>query len=112
MLTTSCLAIKAASLLALGQQEDAGEIARQALQLLDAYHGEGPYFPQRDYWMCYETLHALQRNDLANHAVALARQHLLQQVSRIQNPQRRASFLDQVSFNRAIYQTIQAGVNS
>lgn len=104
--TTSALAIIATAQVALNQSPDALSTARKALQILDDCHGEGPDFPQRDYWMCYQVLQDLGETTLATHALAAAHRLLMQQSQRITDAVMRQSYLANVGFNRNILQTV------
>lgn len=102
--TTADLAIIAMTQLALNQRSAALVTVQQALQILDDCHGEGPDFPQRDYWMCYEVLQQLGETELAQHALAAAQHLLIRQADRIKDENMRRAYLENVSFNRSIFQ--------
>ncbi|MCE7987412.1 MAG: hypothetical protein DYG89_40105 [Caldilinea sp. CFX5] len=105
--TTSDLAIIATAQLALNRQDEALAAVRKALQILDDCKGEGPDFPQRDYWMCHQVLHTLGETKLATHALTKAHNLLMQQAHRINSLDMRDSYLKNVSFNRSILQAVE-----
>jgi tetratricopeptide (TPR) repeat protein len=100
--TTSDLATLAVAQLALGNRTEALSLARETLQILDMCNGEGPDFPQRDYWMCYEVLQSLGESVLARHALESAHRLLAERTQRISDPNMRVSFLDNISIHRRI----------
>jgi tetratricopeptide (TPR) repeat protein len=94
---TAVYATLAAAQLALGNHSAAELSARAALAILDDCGGEGPDFPQRDYWLCAQTLAALGRTKAARHAEEQALALLLQRAERISNPSLRHSYLTHVA---------------
>lgn len=104
--TTADLAIIAKAQLALNHGSAALTTVRQALQILDDCDGEGPDFPQRDYWMCYEVLQQLGETVLAQHALTSAQRLLTRQAEKIKDTAMRRSYLERVSFNRSILQAV------
>lgn len=109
--TTSDLSIIAVAQLALQNEVEALEAVRKALKILDECDGEGPDFPQRDYWLCYQVLQALGEKPLAAHALASAHRLLMRQADRISDPAMRRSYLDNVAFNRNILQAVNGVTN-
>ncbi|MEZ4731340.1 MAG: tetratricopeptide repeat protein [Caldilineaceae bacterium] len=110
--TTSDLSIIAIAQLALQNEGKALEAVRKALNILDECDGEGPDFPQRDYWLCYQVLQALEEKPLAAHALASAHRLLMRQAERISDPDMRRSYLDNVAFNRSILQAVNGSTGS
>jgi predicted ATPase/class 3 adenylate cyclase len=108
--TTSALTIIATAHLALNNRFDARTSIYKALQILDDCEGEGPDFPQRDYWMCYEVLRTLGETKLADQALTAAYRLLMQQSEQINDSTMRRSYIENVAFNRSIRQAI--GENS
>jgi predicted ATPase/class 3 adenylate cyclase len=108
---TSDLAIMAVAQLALKNEIEALANANKALQILDGCNGEGPDFPQRDYWMCHQVLQALGETYRATHALGAAHRLLMQQAQRINEPIMRRSYLENVAFNRSILQAINGNNN-
>jgi len=87
---------------AIGNKTQAFDYVNEALTILDKCKGEGPDFPQRDYWVCYQVLQAMGETPRAQHALASAHRLLMQQAQRISDETMRMSYLSQVSFNRSI----------
>ena len=104
--TTSDLAIIATAQLALNQPTEAFATACQALEILDNCAGEGPDFPHRDYWMCYQVFQTLGEKLRAAQALTSAHRLLIQQSQRISNLEMRRSYLENVTFNRSILEAI------
>ncbi|MBX3010181.1 MAG: tetratricopeptide repeat protein [Caldilineaceae bacterium] len=103
---TTNLTILAAAHLALGHQTQALSYTNKALEILDHCHGEGPDFPQRDYWMCYQVLQTLEKPALATLALSSAHRLLMRQAERIHDRDMRRSYLENVPFNWHILQAI------
>ncbi|MEZ4864075.1 MAG: DUF2791 family P-loop domain-containing protein [Caldilineaceae bacterium] len=106
--TTSVLATLAQGQYRLERKAEAIATAQETIRILDACAGEGPDFPQRDYWMCYEVLHAVGEITLANRVLAAAYHLLQQQAQRISDPAMRRSYLENVPFNQRILQTVNS----
>ncbi|MCL4833046.1 MAG: tetratricopeptide repeat protein [Caldilineaceae bacterium] len=92
--------------LALGRLTEAAAFADQALALLNECADEGVDFPHRDYWYCAEVLLAAGRPADAANAKSAARRLLQGKAEKISDPLLRASFLENVSFNREIWAAI------
>ncbi len=92
--------------LAQNQQEMAEQYVRKALEFLDKSRGEGLDFPHRDYWRCAQVLQAMGRPADAEDARSVARRMLLEKAEKISDPVMRASFLENVAFNREILAAI------
>jgi tetratricopeptide (TPR) repeat protein len=86
--------------LALGDREKALHYIHEALEILDLSGGEGPDYPHRDYFRCYQVLQACGRPDDAARALTSAHQLLMERVAKISDPHLRRLFLDNISFNR------------
>jgi adenylate cyclase len=100
--TTAVLATLAVAYLALGDERKALSYAHQAVALLDACSGDGPDYPQRDYWVCHQVFQALGEPALAQHALQAARRLLMTNADKITDPHMRESFLRNISHNRTI----------
>lgn len=91
----------ARAFLTLGREMEAQDYAYRSLALLDE-GGDGPDFPQRDYWNCAHVLEALGQQEDAEKARAAARLLLSEKIAKISDPTLRQSFMENVSFNREI----------
>lgn len=100
--TTGDHAVLAAAALAQGDAAAAAAHADAALVLLDGCAGQGPDYPQRDYWMCAAVLAALNRPADADRARATARALLHAQAAKISDDDLRRSYLENVWYNREI----------
>ncbi len=100
--TTADLTTLAAAYLDAGNVDEALNCARQALTILDECGGEGPEFPHRDYFVCYQVLSAAGENEAANAALESAYNLVATQADKITDPALRQSFLEQVQINRTI----------
>jgi tetratricopeptide (TPR) repeat protein len=109
--TTANLATLAAAHLALKDTTTALDYARQALTILDKCQGEGPEFPQQDYFTCYQVFAAAGEADAARAALQSAYRLVMARAEKITDPALRQSFLERVPINRQIVQEIQkAGI--
>lgn len=104
--TTADYTTLAHAALALGQPAEAETHAERAIALLTECKGDGPDFPHRDYWQCAQVLQALGRVADAENARSAARRLLQEKAAKISNPSLRGSFLENVSFNREIGETL------
>jgi tetratricopeptide (TPR) repeat protein len=104
-LTTLAVAHQAA-----GDMAQALDYARQALHILDECGGEGPEFPQRDYFLCAQVLAAAGEDAAAQEALHAAASLVLARAEKILDPALRQSFLERVPINQQIMQAMnQAG---
>ena len=94
------------SALALGHFQDAEAHADQAIEMLIECKGEGPDFPHRDYWYCAQVFQSVNRPGDAANAQAMARRILQEKAEKISDPSLRGSFLENVSFNQEIWETL------
>ena len=106
--TTTDLTTLARASLALGRPEDAARYLEETLAILDECSGQGPDYPQRDYFFCYEILTALGRNEEAQRALEAAHRLLMAQAEEISDPAMRRDYLHEVAFNRAIVEQARA----
>jgi class 3 adenylate cyclase/tetratricopeptide (TPR) repeat protein len=109
--TTTDVAILATAYMKQGNGLQAITYAQETLTILDECNGEGPDFPQRDYWMCYQVLHALDEKKLATHALTSAYRLLIQQAQRISDLGMRRSYLENVTFNHSILQIVDRSIS-
>ena len=72
--------------------------------ILDECGGEGPEFPQQDYFFCYQVLQAVGQPAAAHEALGSAHELVTRQAEKIANPALRQSFLERVPINRHIIQ--------
>ncbi len=112
--TADDLATLAKAYLELEDINSALDYARQALTILD--EGEGPEFPQRDYFFCYQVLWTAGYEDDALKALRSACELVRERAEHIQDEMLRQSFLNNVWINRDIVQAceqhgLQSGTN-
>jgi adenylate cyclase len=103
--TTADLATLAGGHLALGHVDQALNYVQQTLNILADCGGEGPEFPQHDYFVCYQVLSAAGEEMAAHTALHSAYQLVMKQAGKIADPVIRQSFLERVQVNREIVQT-------
>lgn len=96
------LALLAKAHLLAGDQARAVEYARQALAILTECNGEGPEFPARDYFYCYQVLTAAGESTAAQSALQAAYALVTTRAGMITDPALRQSFLECVAINREI----------
>jgi hypothetical protein len=93
-----------------GDTAQALDYARQALRILDECGGEGPEFPQRDYYLCSQVLAAVGEDVAARDALHAAASLVLARADKILDPALRQSFLERVPINHQIVRAMnQAG---
>jgi tetratricopeptide (TPR) repeat protein len=102
--TTADLTTLAVAHLASGDMDIALDYARQALAILDECGGEGPEFPQQDYFICYQVLAAAGQEEAAHVALQSAYDLVMARADKIRDPALRQSFLKRVPINREIVQ--------
>jgi hypothetical protein len=90
-----------------GNQVKAVEYARQSLAILDECGGEGPEFPARDYFFCYQVLAAIGEVTAAQSALQAAYNLVITRARQITDPTLRQSFLKRVAINQEIVATAQ-----
>lgn len=95
----------AATSLASGELTQALTYAEQALALLTECSGEGPEFPQRDYFVCYQVLSVAGQTERARAALQSAYNLVMARVEKITDDALRQSFLEKVAINREIVAT-------
>ena len=84
------------------------ECAGQSLAILDECGAEGPEFPHRDYFFCYQVLKADGQAKAAQAALQSAYLLVKARAEKITDPALRQSFLERVPINRQIIQEIDA----
>lgn len=99
---TDDLATLAAIYLVTNQMDRALDYAQQVLAILDAHGGEGPEFPQRNYFICYQVFTKNGQVDRAKAALSAAYKLVMNRAEKITDPVLRQSFLQQVALNREI----------
>jgi tetratricopeptide (TPR) repeat protein len=87
--------------------DNALNYARQACAILDECAGEGPEFPQRDYFLCYKVFAAVDEMATARHALEAAYRLVMSRADKITDPDLRRSFLERVTINRQIVAEMQ-----
>jgi tetratricopeptide (TPR) repeat protein len=91
----------------LGDMSQALHYAQQALAILDECEGEGPEFPQRDYFLCYQVFAAVDNTTTARYALESAYRLVMARAEKITDPELRRSFLERVTINRQIVAEMQ-----
>jgi class 3 adenylate cyclase/tetratricopeptide (TPR) repeat protein len=100
--STIVYATAAAASLALGDRTGAETAVQRALGILDECGGDGPDFPQRDYWLCAQTLAALGHHATAHRARTQAATLLARRAERISDPTMRSTYLTKVQVHAEI----------
>jgi adenylate cyclase len=100
--TTPDLATLAAAHLAAGNAARAASYAHQAIAVLDECGGQGPEYPYRDYFVCYQVLSAAGQEEAASSALRAAYNLVMAHAEKIADPALRQSFLERVQINREI----------
>jgi len=85
-----------------GEPNIAIQYAEQAIQILDDCKGEGPDYPHRDYFRCYQVFSANKQMEKAGRLLKTACRILQDKVNKISDEDMRRSFLENVSFNAEI----------
>lgn len=105
---TADLATLSAAHLASGEKDKALDYAKQAMAILDECGGEGPEFPHRDYFLCYQVLSAIGQEEIARAALQSAYDLVTARAKKITDPDLRQSFLENGVRNREIVDAWQA----
>jgi adenylate cyclase len=100
--TTGDLATLALAFLPLGQIERSLDYAHQALSILEECGGEGPEFPQQDYFSCSQVLTVAGQAEAAQAALQSAYNLVMARAEKITDPLLQQSFLERVPINRQI----------
>jgi predicted ATPase/class 3 adenylate cyclase len=100
--TPDDLAILAAAYLARGDLAQALEYVAQTQAILEEYGGQGPEFPQQDYFIVYQVLTAAGQSESAQAALRSAYRLVMDKADKITDPTLRQSFLERVAINQAI----------
>ena len=78
------------------------DYVEQTLAILDECNGEGPEFPQRDYFISFQVFKAAQQEQHANAALKSAYELVMKRANKITDDELRQSFLENVAVNREI----------
>jgi tetratricopeptide (TPR) repeat protein len=105
--TTYDLTTLAAAHLALGDVVEALGYAEQVLAILAECGGEGPEFPERDYWLSYQVLMAAGQADRAGATLQAAHHLVMSRADKITDPALHQSFLERIEVNREIVTAYQ-----
>jgi hypothetical protein len=100
--TTDDLATLAAIAQASGDMPQALSYVEQFLALLEECGGEGPEFPQRDYYIGYQVLASAGQQERAQTALQAAYNLVMARAEKISDLALRRSFLERVAINREI----------
>ena len=106
--TTDDLATLAATCLAAGDIDQSLAYTGQALTILEECGGEGPEFPQRDYFICYQVLATAGRTERAETILQSAYDLVMARADKIAAPDLRYSFLERVQVNHEIVQEYES----
>lgn len=80
---------------------------QEALRILDECEGEGPDYPHRDYWHCYQVLRYAGEGAEADRALSEAHRLLLEQAAKISDAAMRRSYLEKIAVHRAIVEVAE-----
>jgi hypothetical protein len=105
--TPDNLATLAAAYLARGDLSEAMGYAAQIQAILEECGGEGPEFPQHDYFILYQILTAAGHTQQAKTALQMAYNLVIIRAEKIIDPALRQSFLERVVVNRMIVNSYQ-----
>ncbi|MDX1522204.1 MAG: tetratricopeptide repeat protein [Anaerolineae bacterium] len=81
------------------------DYANKSRIMLDEAGGEGPEFPQRDYFICFQVFVAARQHQQAKAALQSAYDLVMDRAKKITDPKLRQSFLENVPINRDIVRT-------
>ena len=107
LLTSADLATIAVANQALGHPSEALDYAERCLALLDECEGQGPEYPQRDCFLCYQVFLANDRTEQARSVLQFAYDQVTARAENIGDTDLRESFLQNVRINRAIIEAHQ-----
>lgn len=85
--------------------QSALNFAQQAITILNDCGGEGPEFPQRDYYVCYQVYSTAGLRQQAKSALKAAHALVQRRANKINNADLRLSFLENVPINHVILET-------
>ncbi|MBI1879595.1 MAG: tetratricopeptide repeat protein [Chloroflexi bacterium] len=106
--TSDNLATLAAIYLAAGDLAQALNYVVQTQAILKECGGEGPEFPQQDYFIIYQVFTAAGQIESAQAALHSAYEWVIARAEKIIDPTLRQSFLERVAINQAIVKAYQA----
>jgi class 3 adenylate cyclase/tetratricopeptide (TPR) repeat protein len=107
-LTTIDYTTLAQSSLSAGDLDAAVKYIGEAFKILDKCRGEGPEFPQRDYFICYQVWLTAGQQALAWGALKAAYDLVIAKANKISDPAVQKSFREKVSFNREIIEAYES----
>ena len=102
----------AAAYLVSGNLARALDYVAQAQAILQECGGQGPEFPQQDYFIAYQVLTAAGQIERAQSALRSAYDLVMVKAEKITDPVLRQSFLERVVVNQAIVQAHTAFVTA
>ncbi len=102
------LATLASACLAQGQPAQALEHAQASLAILEECGGQGPEFPQLDYYSLYQVFLAAGQREAALKALGAAHRLMLSFAGKITEAPLRQSFMENVAINQQILAAAQA----
>ncbi|MFQ5577872.1 MAG: tetratricopeptide repeat protein, partial [Anaerolineae bacterium] len=102
LLAADDLATLAAAHLKANDVVSAVSYAEKSLAILQECDGQGPEFPQRDYFVCYRVMTAAGQTQTARAALQAACKLVMDRADKIIDPALRQSFLQKVAINRQI----------
>jgi class 3 adenylate cyclase/tetratricopeptide (TPR) repeat protein len=105
--TADNLANLAIAFLQINDMVQALNYAQQTLTILDMCGGEGPEFPQQDYFICYQIFAVAKQANQAQTALKSAYNLVMTRAAKITDPILRQSFLERVAINREIVAAYQ-----
>ncbi len=91
--TVDDLSTLAAAYLVIGKVKESLDKAQEALTILEQFQGEGPEFPQRAYFICYQVLTTAGKLEQAQMALHAAYDLVMSRANNISDPTQRDSFL-------------------
>ncbi len=97
--TTADLTTLAIAHLELAYKTKALGYVQEALKILAECEGEGPDYPHRDYWVCYQVLQTVGESSLAKQSLHAAYRLLTVQAANISNPAMRKTYLENITYN-------------
>ncbi len=103
--TPDNLATLAAAYLAKNDLAQALNYVAQTQAILEECGGEGPEFPQQDYFIAYQVLAVAGQTEAAQAALRSAYNLVMLRAEKITDPTLRQSFLERVAVNQAIVKT-------
>ena len=94
--------------LSISNLDAAAGYASEASKILDICRGEGPEFPQRDYFICYQVWSAAGQQALARGTLKAAYDLVIAKANKITDPAVQKSFREKVLFNHQIIEAYES----